>query len=271
MPATSKKSFRSGTATTRATCGSPDPLALIAEDHALQLELCDLLEWLADSLPDFNRAIARSAAAILRQGFEPHLQLEEEMLFPLLRRRAPEGSPLGPIMQQLEAEHAADDSFAHELADELQLLADTGLVRNAEMLGYMLRGFFEHQRRHIEWENRVLLPLARQTLTRADLATFQDWIMSSARPPCVKHSVATLKRMPSGPATCRQCASRADQLIRSDFTSLEAKKRPGAKPGLQVFRRPRREAAEGVEGRVAAFNSCPSQLGAYQQVGSRLG
>ena len=70
----------------------------------------------------------------------------------------------------------------------------------------MLRGFFEHQRRHIEWENRVLLPLARQTLTRADLATFQDWIMSSARPACVKHSVATLKRMPSGPATCRQCS-----------------------------------------------------------------
>jgi hemerythrin-like domain-containing protein len=209
MPATSKKSLRSGTATARATCGSPDPLALIAEDHALQLELCDLLESLADSLPDFNRAIARSAAAILRQGFKPHLQLEEEMLFPLLQHRAPEGSPLVPIMQQLEAEHAADDSFGHELADELQLLADTGLVRNAEMLGYMLRGFFEHQRRHIEWENRVLLPLARETLTRADLATFQDWIMSSARPACVKHSVATLKRMPSGPATCRQCASRA--------------------------------------------------------------
>jgi hemerythrin-like domain-containing protein len=209
MAATSKKSLRSRTPATRATCGSPDPLALIAEDHALQLELCDLLESLADSLPEFNQAIARSAAAILRQGFKPHLQLEEEMLFPLLRRRAPEGSPLRSIMQQLEAEHAADESFARELSDELQLLADTGLVRNAEMLGYMLRGFFEHQRRHIEWENRVLLPLARQTLTRADLATCQDWIMSSARPACVKHSVATLERMPSGPAACRHCTSRA--------------------------------------------------------------
>jgi hemerythrin-like domain-containing protein len=209
MPARSEKSLRSGAAATRATCGSPDPLALIEEDHALQLELCDLLEALADSLPGFNRGTARSAAAILRQGFKPHLQFEEEMLFPLLRRRAPEGSALEPIMQQLEAEHTADEGFAHELADELELLADTGLMRNAEMLGYMLRGFFWQQRRHIEWENRVLLPLARQTLTRADLATFQDWIMSSARPACVKHSVVTLKRMPSGPATCRQCASRA--------------------------------------------------------------
>jgi hemerythrin HHE cation binding domain-containing protein len=209
MPGRSKKRLRPGTATARTICGKPDPLALVAEDYALQLELCDLPESLADDLPDCNRAIARSAAATLRQGFKPHPQLEEEMLFPLLRRRAPHGSPLEPIMQQLEAEHAADDSFAHELADELQLLADTGLVRNAEMLGYMLRAFFEHQRRHIEWENRVLLPLARQTLTRADLAELQDWIMSSARPACVEHSVATLKRMPSGPATCRQCASRA--------------------------------------------------------------
>ena len=165
----------------QATCGSPDPFALIEEDHALQLELCDLLECLADGLPDFNRAIARSAAAILRQGFKPHLQLEEDMLFPLLRRRAPEGSPLRAIMQQLEAEHAADEGFAHELADELQLLADTGFARNAEMLGYMLRGFFEHQRRHIEWENCVLLPLARQTLTAADLAELQDWIMSQRK------------------------------------------------------------------------------------------
>ena len=209
MPGTTRKSLRRGTAVAQATCGSPDPLALIEEDHALQLELCDLLECLADALPDFNGAIARSAAAILRQGFKPHLQLEEDMLFPLLRRRAPDGSPLRAIMQQLEAEHAADESFAHELADELQLLADTGLARNAEMLGYMLRGFFEQQRRHIEWENRVLLPLARQTLAQADLSELQDWIMSSARPACVKHSVASLKRMRSGPATCSRCTSRA--------------------------------------------------------------
>ena len=209
MAGKSKKKAVAGTAATPATCGSPDPLALIAEDHALQLELCDLLECLADSLPEFNQAIVRSAAAILRQGCKPHLRLEEDMLFPLLRRRAPEGSPLGPIMQQLEAEHIADEVFAQELADELQLLADTGRLRNAEMLGYMLRGFFEQQRRHIEWENSVLLPLARQTLTREDLVQLQDWIMSSARPACVKHSVAALKRMPSGLAACGQCASSA--------------------------------------------------------------
>jgi hemerythrin-like domain-containing protein len=197
--------------TSQASCGSPDPLALIEEDHALQLELCNLLEYLADCLPEHvNSAVARSAAAILRQGLGPHLELEEEVLFPLLRHRAQtiKGSSLEAIMQQLEAEHAADEAFAQELAEELQLLGDTGEARNPEMLGYMLRGFFQQQRRHIEWENRVLLPLARSTLTPDDLARFQDWIMSSDRPACVKHSVATLRRMRNGPTTCRQCDSR---------------------------------------------------------------
>jgi hemerythrin-like domain-containing protein len=209
MTGTTRRSPRHRLATARAVCGNPDPLAVIEEDHALQLELCDLLECLADGLPDFNRAIAHSAAAILREGLRPHQRLEEDMLFPLLRRRAPEAWSLHAIMQQLEAEHATDDGLAHELADELQLLAETGLLRNAEMLGYMLRGFFEQQRRHIEWENRVLLPLARRTLTKADLVELQDWIMQSARPACVRHSVATLKRIRSGPAACKGCAARS--------------------------------------------------------------
>jgi hemerythrin-like domain-containing protein len=191
-------------------CGSPDPLALIEEDHALQLELCGLLEYLADCLPErVSGAVALSAAAILRQGLGPHLQLEEEMLFPLLRSRAERGSPLDAIVSQLEAEHVADESLAHELADELQLVGESGEARNPEMLGYMLRGFFERLRRHIEWETRLLMPLARRNLTHTDLARFQNWIMSSARPACMKHSVAELRRISGGPTTCRQCASRA--------------------------------------------------------------
>jgi hemerythrin-like domain-containing protein len=181
----------------------------VEEDHALQLELCNLLEHIADCLPErVGAAVARSAAAILREGFGPHLELEERMLFPLLRRRADDGSSLEAIMQQLEAEHAEDEAFGQELADELELLGRAGAARNPEMLGYMLRGFFERQRRHIEWEDRVLLPLARRTLTQDDLAQFQDWIMGSARPACTRHSVAMLRRMRSGPAACDQCASR---------------------------------------------------------------
>jgi hypothetical protein len=165
----------------RPECGS-DPLALIEEDLAIQLAVCQLLELIADRLPHVERAMARPAAAILRCTIAPHRELEEEMLFPLLLGRAPQASPLGAIIARLEAEHATDASFAAELADELQLVIDTGRVRNAEMLGYMLRGFFERQRRHIAWETSVLLPLARQTLDASDLAELLASCRARGRP-----------------------------------------------------------------------------------------
>ena len=40
---------------------------------------------------------------------------------------------------------------------------------NPDMLGYMLRGFFETQRRHVAWENAVVMPLAYARLTQDDL------------------------------------------------------------------------------------------------------
>ncbi len=190
--------------------GCPDPLALVEEDHALQLELCGLLEHLADCLPEcIHGAVALSAAAILRQALGPHLQLQEEMLFPLLRRRAGADSALMAIVSQLEAEHAADEMLAHELADELQLMGQSGRARNPEMLGYMLRGFFERLRRHIAWETRLLLPSVRRILTHADIARLQDRIVASTRPACKEHSVAELTRTSGGAVTGRRCSSRA--------------------------------------------------------------
>ena len=40
---------------------------------------------------------------------------------------------------------------------------------NPEMVGYMLRSFFESYRRHMALEERLLFPLARARLTPEDL------------------------------------------------------------------------------------------------------
>ena len=58
---------------------------------------------------------------------------------------------------------------ASEIAEALQTLAQGGRPANPEMLGYMLRGFFERYRRHVHWENQLVMPLARQRLNRDDL------------------------------------------------------------------------------------------------------
>lgn len=155
--------------------GVRDPIVVLECEHAALLALCDVLEQIADALPSrVNRVQARRAATQLSVGLPAHMRFEEDDLFPLLRARAYLGSPISSILLLLEQEHEADEGYALEIAEELEILADAGEPRNAEMLGYMLRGFFVSQRRHIQWENVVLLPAAREILRPEDLAGLQQ-------------------------------------------------------------------------------------------------
>ena len=154
----------------RLSCLKRNPLDTLEQDHARQAGLCDILEQIADSLPaDMDSGRCREAASALRHDLPLHHQDEEEGLFPLLRRHASQSEKLAAIMARLSSEHAADEGFAEELSEQLESLARGESPSNPEALGYMLRGFFESYRRHIHWENEILLPLARETLTEGDL------------------------------------------------------------------------------------------------------
>jgi hemerythrin-like domain-containing protein len=62
-----------------------------------------------------------------------------------------------------------DTDFASEIAESLELMARGDRVPNPDMVGYMLRGFFERYRRHVHWENTLVMPVARKRLTAEDL------------------------------------------------------------------------------------------------------
>jgi hemerythrin-like domain-containing protein len=158
-----------------------DPISVIEVDHVHKLELCELLEAIADGLPhEVDAEQADLAATILREGVPDHIALEEDHLFPLLRKRNVGDPCCEMVLAELQHEHASDEAFAYEIAEELVQLAATRATRNAEMLGYMLRGFFVAQRRHVRWENAVILPLARRTLNEADLAELTEAIIYRA-------------------------------------------------------------------------------------------
>ena len=161
-----------------------DPLARLAAEHTLQLELCDALEFIADGLPDqIDRRLVREATAVLEHGLSAHHKFEEEELFPALRRGAAIDTSLLAALAQLEKEHVRDDGMSQEIAEELRVLAEQGCARNAEMLGYMLRGYFDSQRRHIEWENTLVLPLARRVLSGDDLQELSKRMAASVLRP----------------------------------------------------------------------------------------
>lgn len=189
-------------------CKTPDPIGIIAEEHALQRELCDLLEAIADGLPhSFDKALAVIAVSILEGSVPRHMRLEEEALFPVLRERLASDHPLHAALSCLEEEHERDGATLVELTDALKTATADGVVGNADMLGYVLRGYFDSQRRHIAWEDRVVLPVARQVLTPDDLSTLQAWIMASDHPRCSQQSVVAIRNARSARGVCDGCPS----------------------------------------------------------------
>lgn len=188
-------------------CVTPDPIGVIEEEHALQMELCGVLETIADDLPDrVDRELAKVAVSILTRSWPAHIALEETCLFPLLRKKSENDRMALDILDHLEAEHEHDEDFAGEIAMALQAFIDDGHIENPAMLGYMLRGFFQSQRRHIAWENATVLPLARRILVGADLAQIQAWIMASGHPRCTHQSRVDLVRARAGRDVCGNCS-----------------------------------------------------------------
>lgn len=154
-----------------------NPIDWIEHEHGLQLVLCERLEQIADRLPaTTDPNLVHGLIQLLRGGMAPHDRMEEECLFPILCRRCVSDTLLAEICGQLEREHAQNRDLCWELAEELADFSQAGMPRNAEMLGYMLRGHFGSQRRHIEWENRILLPVARTRLLTSDLSELQKWM-----------------------------------------------------------------------------------------------
>src|SRR6516162_5766365 len=81
---------------------------------------------------------------------------------------------------------------------------------------------------------------------------------------CRVHEVA--RRSANG-----RCCSRRAWTPRFGARGILKKKDRARSPVLSICRPRASRTVEGVEGRVAAFNSCPSQPGAYDQLGRCLG
>ncbi len=147
-----------------------EPLKVIAAEHELHAALCDLLESIADALPaSANPDQCARAAEALKFDLPLHHADEEYGLFPLLRA-AISDAETREILARLEEDHLGDEANSNEIVPILEAIAAGSQPENPDMFGYMLRGFFEAYRRHLEWENRVVLPLARAKLDNAALA-----------------------------------------------------------------------------------------------------
>jgi hemerythrin-like domain-containing protein len=148
-----------------------DPLAFIRDDHGRQLRMCNLLDAFTEKLEvEPVKPLASALLEYLKDDLPLHTEDEERDLLPALERRCEPDDGLEEIKRQLSREHELNADLVTFMVDDLEALADGRSLTNPVRLATNVKEFSETQRQHVTWEERVLLPLARQRLTPEDLA-----------------------------------------------------------------------------------------------------
>lgn len=136
------------------------PAKKLEKNHLKLLALCNELEQIADRLPnDIDRnACLRIGRTVTALTASAH-RVEEDALFPALLAHLPHQVELVATLDRMRREHYSDKCHAEEVEDALVSLGEGRPRLSADALGYLLRGFFEAQRRHIALVHEMILPL----------------------------------------------------------------------------------------------------------------
>jgi hemerythrin-like domain-containing protein len=147
-----------------------EPLDLLYAEHYRQRIICNTLDAACGKRPvALSRAELRSIVEYLTIDLPLHIADEEEALFPLLEARCTEEDSAGDVIELLRAEHAADQALMAEAVAPLRAMAGGRTAVIADTARAHIRAMAEAQRRHLAWENSVVLPLAKRRLTDSDL------------------------------------------------------------------------------------------------------
>lgn len=139
----------------------PDPIRFILDEHDRQLAICDGLDTLI-SVMSLEPVADRVGALLhfLTTDLPLHIEDEELDLFPMLRSRCGAQGETGEILDQLATEHEEDRELANLIAADLKALHEGRAPNHPTLFHSNARAFCELQRRHLLWENRLVLPLA---------------------------------------------------------------------------------------------------------------
>ena len=165
-------------------------LTLLDRDHMRLLRLCAALEKIADGLPGSGQhRRTGKVLAFLDKAFARHVFLHEKCLFPLVSSLEDKRECVELILRELEFEHAADRGLIVEITSAFMGRAGGDCGVETQMLGYLLRGFFENYRRHCSWERNVLYPIVRMHLAGGALRKQHDALLRASVGPNVSDAI----------------------------------------------------------------------------------
>ena len=147
-----------------------EPIDYLYADHFRQRVVCKFLDELAfDPVAPNAARLASIALAYIEQELPHHIADEEQDLFPRLRDRCTPADNAERILGLLSEEHRRDDDLCAAILEGLRVLAEGQEPSQCAAFVRAAAAFAETQRRHLAWEDDVLLPLARERLTAEDL------------------------------------------------------------------------------------------------------
>lgn len=125
----------------------------------LQMNLCNILEDVADSLPDrINHGQCQKIAETIVPFIRSIHRYEEEYLYPAAARNSIASPAFAATLELFRTEHCEDEYHAEELSEMLKDICMSGTASNPEAAGYLLRFIFEATRRHCQHELEFLSP-----------------------------------------------------------------------------------------------------------------
>ena len=146
-----------------------DPVDRILNQQVRQLAVCYVLERLArNPRHGGNREEIADALDYFECDLGVHAAYEEEDLLPLLGRRCQHGDHIGEISAALRENHASERELGSTLLLELRRLSAGDALADPAGFFAAARRLTGAIRRHVAWENTVLVPLARKRLKSPD-------------------------------------------------------------------------------------------------------
>ena len=148
-----------------------EPIEYIFADHCRQMDMCCALEELAErtnsSPPDPQTA--QAILVSLENDLNMHVVDEEMDLFPHLSARALPEDHFPELLRLLSTEHERDHALVDEICDGLHRIVRGKPLKKPEKFRRAVGMFAEIHLSHLNWENAVVLPLARRCLTGEEL------------------------------------------------------------------------------------------------------
>ena len=157
------------------------PLSIIFDQRSTQRTLCNELECIADQLGGpVDSNLCESVLRRLENDL-PLYHLDEELLFSVLCSQDEGDLVLAQCAALATAEHRANETYVFELSEPLRDIGSGGALHSINTVGYMLRGCFDGLRRHLEWEDVVLLNGREQTLTGSSMKALEAGLARNRR------------------------------------------------------------------------------------------